>query len=576
MKGSTSSAANGGQADQGHEQDRLQAASPSRVARSALLVIVILGLGKVFSLSEKWIGLDRFGIGADWDTFTAANQLPAQLFMLISGGALASAFIPVFGGMLGRGRREEAWKLASNVVNTIFLAALLLSVIVFFAAPWLIANLIAPGFASPFANSALLHHPFSSEMMRELGHPDRVMQTAALMRILLLSLMIFSVSGLVSGVLHTHQSFLWPALSPIMYDVGNLIGVAVLARFFGIYGAAIGAVIGAGLHLAIQTPGLIRYRARWYAYLNWRDGDLREVVRLMIPRAISLSLANLNLLIAVNIASQLGTGATAAFDRGYTLMQLPQTLIGTAMGIVIFPTLALLSAAGDLRGKRAAMSGSLRFILIASIPAAAMMVIAGRPLVGILEGGAFDPEGANRVFAVLQMFALGIITHSGVEIVARSFYADRQMIIPLIAQTVQVVINTTLALILVQVLWVSGLALANSIAVGFELTILMVILRRRWQGIDGVALATTTVKALIGTAAMAVVMLIVGPVIDGIALSIDRRILLIVHAGLQIGIGAAVYVGMMLLLRVEEVRTLPRLILRRDDARAELPAPASD
>lgn len=557
----------------------LQTPNASRIARSAALVIGILAFGKLFSLSEKWIGLDRFGVGIDWDTFAAANQLPEQLYNLIGGGALAFAFIPVFSALLNRGKTNDAWNLAANVLNTIFLAALSLSILVFLTAPWLVAHVLAPGFASPYLNTDALHSPFHGELLGLLMRPDRVMQTANLMRILLLSLMIFSVSGLCMGILHTHQRFLLPSIAPIMFDVGNLFGVAVLARSFGIYGAAMGAVIGASLHLLIQLPGLWRVRARWVPYLNWRNPSLREVIKLMIPRAIGLALANLNLLIAYNIASGLESGSVAAFNRGWTLMQLPQTLIGTAMGIVIFPTLALLSASGDLKGKRAAMSGALRFILIASIPAALMMAVAGRPLVGILEGGAFDPTGADRVFWVLQMFALGIVTWSGVEIVARSFYADKDMITPLLTTLVELVLNVLLAILFIRWFQVAGLALANSIAVGVELILLMVVLQRRWQGIDGRALWTTTLKTLGASAVMVVAMVAVEPLVSRISLPVDRRFVLLLHAGLQIGIGAVVYLGAALLLRVDEIRALPGLILRRQPQQAipaATPEPTGD
>ncbi|MFQ3535072.1 MAG: murein biosynthesis integral membrane protein MurJ [Aggregatilineales bacterium] len=543
--------------------ESVRAPSAGKIARSAVVVIGILGFGKLFSLAEKWIGLDRFGVGVDWDTFAAANQLPEQLYNLIGGGALAFAFIPIFSGILARGDRDQAWKLASNVLNTIFLAALMLSTVVFLFAPQIISTLIAPGFAKPFLPVRMLQQPLNGDLFIYLARPDLVMQTAHLMRILLLSLMIFSVSGLCSGILHTHQHFVAPALAPIMYDVGNLVGVAFLARFFGIYGAAIGAVIGAGLHLSIQVIALMRVRARWLPHLNWRNAELRQVIRLMIPRAISLGLANLDLLIAYNIASTLGSGSVAAFNRGWTLMQLPQTLIGTAMGIVIFPTLAILSANGDLSGKRSALSGALRFVLIASIPAALMMVVAGRPLVAILEGGAFDPASADRVFAVLQMFALGILTWNLLEIVARSFYADKDMITPLISAVLETLIFVGLALLLTQALQTAGLALANSIAVGAQVLFLAVILRRRWQGIDEGALLKSVVKACIGAAVMVVAMLSVAPLVENLALSLDRRLLLLVQAGVQLGVGGAVYIGVMVLLRTEEVLQLPRLILAR-------------
>jgi putative peptidoglycan lipid II flippase len=525
------------------------APSSTQIARSAVLMIGILAFAKLFSLSEKWIGIDRFGISAEWDTFAVANQLPEQLYTLIAGGALAFAFIPVFSGFLTKGDRDAAWKLASNVLNTVFLAALTVGLVAFVFAPQLVANLLAPGFS-----------------------PALVDQTAGLMRILLLSLVIFSVSGLISGILYTHQHFLLPALTPIMFDVGNLLGVLVLARYYGIYGAAIGAVVGACLHLLIQIPGLIYYRARWLPILNWRDPALREVITLMIPRSIALGLANMNLLIANNIASGLGEGAPAALQRGWTLMQLPETLIGTAMGIVIFPTLAALNAAGDLKGKRAAMSGALRFILIASIPAAAMMVIAGRPFVGILEGGQFSSENATRVFSVLQFWALGIVTHSCLEIIGRSFFADKDMITPLLASLVEAAIYIGLAVLLVPRLGVGGLALANSVAVGVECTILTVILRQRWQGIDERALLTTLIKACAATAVMGIAMLAVMPSVEALDVFQDRRLVLLLQGVLLVGLGGVVYLVATLVLRMEEVYQLPGLILRRRRAEAAVAA----
>lgn len=543
--------------------DALNAPSAGRIARSAALVIGILTFGKLFSLLEKWIGLDRFGVGIDWDTYSAANQLPSQLFILISGGALAYAFVPVFSGLLNKGQRDQAWKLAANVVNTVFLAAFILSVVVFITAPWLVSHVIAPGFARPYLEGGALRDPLTGAVLTQIARPDRVMQTANLMRILLLSLMLFSISGLVSGILHTHQRFLLPALSPIMYDVGNLIGVAILARFWGIYGAAIGAVIGAGLHLLIQVPGLIRLRARWMPYLNWANPELREVLLLMLPRAVGLSLANMNLLIASNIASSLEAGSVAAFDRGYALMQIPQTIIGTAMGIVIFPTLALLSAAGNVEGKRSAMSGSLRFILVASIPAALMMAVAGRPLVSILEGGAFDSAGVSRVFLVLQLFALGIVTQSIGEIVGRAFYADKDMIIPLLAQLFEVALNVIFAFIFVNWFRVAGLGLANSVAVGLEAVLLLIILRRRWQGIQEGMLFTTLVKTLIAAGIMTAAMMAAAPLIYGINLPFDPRLVNLLRGGAQIALGAMVYLGAALMLRMREMGELMRLFLKR-------------
>ncbi|MBO9309643.1 MAG: polysaccharide biosynthesis C-terminal domain-containing protein, partial [Chloroflexi bacterium] len=194
--------------------------------------------------------------------------------------------------------------------------------------------------------------------------------------------------------------------------------------------------------------------------------------------------------------------------------------------------------------------------------------VAGRPLVAILEGGAFDPASADRVFAVLQMFALGILTWNALEIVARSFYADKDMITPLISAVIETITFVALALLLTQTLQTAGLALANSIAVGVQVIFLAAILRRRWRGMDEGALLKGALKACIGAAAMVAAMVAIAPFVESLALPLDRRLLLLVQAGLQIGAGGAVYLGMMVLLRAEEVLQLPRLVLARQRAQA--------
>src|SRR5512141_178233 len=150
----------------------------ARIARSAVLVIGLLAFAKMFSLLENWVALNRFGISSAWDSYAAANKIPEQVFNLIAGGALAYAFIPIFGTFLTRDDREGAWRLASNVLNTVFLAAVMLSVIIFFTAQWLVAHVVAPGFASPYIN---LSSPASPGVILDAFHPDRVMETANLM-----------------------------------------------------------------------------------------------------------------------------------------------------------------------------------------------------------------------------------------------------------------------------------------------------------------------------------------------------------------------------------------------------------
>lgn len=535
-----------------------------QLARSTIVVIIAFAVAKLVSLAQTFIIARTFGVGQAWDTFVAANSIPEQIYTLIAGGALAYAFIPIFGGFLARGDTEGAWHIASRVINTVFLTMLALSIVIFLAAPWLVASIVAPGFT-----------------------PDARAQTVELMRILLVSTLIFSVSGICMGILQSHNHFLLPAIAPILYDVGILFGVLFLVKPFGVHGIALGAVLGAAMHFAIQVPGLIRFRAHWWRELGWKDPTLWRVIRLMLPRVAGLGVFSLNFLVMYNLASRLGTGSVSAFSWGWRLMQIPETLIGTAMGIVIFPTMAALSELGDEQGKRSAMSGALRFVLIATIPSAVGLIFVGRPLISLLEGGAFDASASNLVYSVLRFFALGLIVHASLEVIARSFYADKDTYTPLWAALGGALINLVMSLVLSGVLQipattlffntlslypqltvgsVGGLALANSLGVAFEVCVLLWLLRRRWHGAEENALVRTVLKTLVASLVMALAIVIVGSLWQSLGLagqSLPRKVL---QLGVETLVGMLVFLGVAVVLRLDELRMLSRLMLRRGKA----------
>ncbi|MDX2077988.1 MAG: murein biosynthesis integral membrane protein MurJ [bacterium] len=538
-----------------------------QLARSTLIVMIAFAVAKIISLGQTVIIASVFGVGAEWDAFVTANRIPELIFTLISGGALAHAFVPIFSGYLAKGDKESAWKLASHVVNLVFITTATVSAIVFVTAPWLVANVAAPGF--DVATQA---------------------QTTELMRILLIGTLIFSVSGLVMGILNSHNHFLLPALAPILFDVGILIGVVFLLPILGVRGIAIGAVLGACMHLGVQIPGLIRFRAKWYPEIDLRDPVLWRVIRLMLPRVAGLGVFSLNFLAMNNIASRLGTGAVSALDWGWRLMQIPQTLIGTAMGTVIFPTLAAFSELGDENGKRGAMSGALRFILVASIPSAVGLIFVGRPIIGLLERGAFDASASELVYTTLRFFALGMIAHSALEVIARSFYADKDTLTPLWAALVGAGINFVGAVYLSNVSYAqtfgiqnsfiapfdlpyaldfrrafgnpSGLALANTLATTVEVGILMVVLRKRWNGIHEDILAQSVMKALFASLVMAAVIVAVNFGWNEIGFG-DRGLLFtIAQVVIETSIGAVTFFVVAWLVKMEELRLLLGLFRR--------------
>jgi putative peptidoglycan lipid II flippase len=536
-----------------------------RLVWSTLLVMTIFAVTKGISLVQTFIIARYFGVGSDLDAYVTANRIPELIVVLISGGALSVAFLPTFSGYLARGEKTEGWRLASHVINAVFIATLIVSIIVFFLTPWLVPNVIAPGFSSE-----------TSE------------QTVHLMRILLLGTIIFAVSSIFSAILQSFNYFLLPALAPIMYDLGILFGVVFLLQPMGLQGVAIGAVLGASGHLLIQVPGLIKYRMKWYPELGFRDPMLWQVLRLMVPRVIGLGIFQLNFLVMTNIASRLGAGAISAFDWGWRLMQIPQTLVGTAMGIVIFPTLANLSALGDIDGKRSAMSGALRFIMIASIPSAIGLIVVGQPLLSLLEGGAFDASATAIVYSTLRAFMLGLVVHSMLEVLARSFYADKDTWTPLFTAASGAGINFLLSYFLSGVAVadtqqtyriivegvpsigtpfilgnVSGLALANSLGVAVEVLLLLFILRRRWHGIQENQLVATTVKTIVASLIMALAVIGVEFAWNALGLTGRGLMLTVASLGIQVVVGAIVFVIASFILGIDEVRLFLQLLRER-------------
>jgi len=517
-------------------------ADTQRMARNTLILMIAFGTAKAISLAQTFIIASVFGVGDEWDAFVTANRIPEQIVLLIGGGALSYAFIPVFSGFLARSDRDHAWRLASSVINTVFTVTLLLSVLGFVLAPWLVETLVAPGFDA-----------------------GKVAQTARLMRILLISTLVFSISGIFQGILHSHNHFLLPALAPVLQDLGLLFGIVFLLDRFDIYGVAWGAVLGAVLHFSIQVPGLIHYRARWWPELGWQNPNLRRVIVLMIPRLLGLGVVSFNFLVANNIASRLGEGAVSAFDWGWKLMQIPQTLIGSAMGFVIFPTLAALSELGDETGKRRAYAGALRFILVATIPSAVGLLLVGRPAIALLEGGAFDASATDMVFSALQFFSIGIILHSVLEVTARGFYADKDTLTPLLAAVTGAIIGVLTALLLTPALGVGALALANSAAIGVEVAILLVILRRRWHGLNGPVVLGALLRSALASVAMAAVILVLDGALAAAGFGQDtgNKLELVIRVAAVVVVGGLAYVIAALLLGMREIRDAIRILLRR-------------
>jgi putative peptidoglycan lipid II flippase len=428
--------------------------STRRILISALIVGAGFLVSKITGFLDDRILVQTIGRSPELDAYYAAYNLPDLLFTLIAGGALAAAFIPVFTRFLTREDRAGAWKLASAVVNTVFLVALSGSALLAILAPWLVAQTVAQGFTSEYQQL-----------------------TANLMRMLLMGTVIFSIGGVVMSALQANQHFFLPALAPIMYNLGILGGVIFLAPRLGVWGPTIGVVIGALLFLFIQIPGLIKYRAKWTRWLGWRDANLRRVVRLMIPRVIQLGAIQLASLVAVSLASSLPVGSVTALSNGWKVMQVPETLIATAIATAAFPTLSEFASRGQTAQLRSTLRMTLAAIIALTIPATIGLLLLSQQVVAVLYDA--SPEVMLPITWAVQGYTLGLVAQSALEVTARTFYAQQDTWTPLYVAVGAMFIAIAASFALRPVLGVGGLALANAIGVMVEVSTLLLILRHR-------------------------------------------------------------------------------------------------
>lgn len=384
----------------------------SKLTRNSLIVAFFFLIDKVLAFVRTGIISRQYSDEVHLlDTFNAANNLPDLLFALISGGALAMAFIPLLTEYLTTKDRAAAWDLFSRVANVGFLVTGGIAVIIaIFAQQIVDADLgIAPGFGAE---------------QRQL--------LAELMRLNLIGTVIFSISGLVMASLQANQHFVLPALAPSMYNVGQIIGAIFLVPRFGIYGLVYGVILGAAFHLLIQIPGLFMYGFRWTPKVDLRHTGLIEALKLMAPRLLTMAGIQIIFIARDNLASRLDqVGAVTSLTYGWMIMQVPETILGTAIATAMLPALSEIASRQDWKGFGATVERALRVLISLTLPVAAVMAAGIHPLVRAVFG--FDEEISRLITFTTRAYLATLTGYTIHEIAVRAFYARKEPLTPLYA-----------------------------------------------------------------------------------------------------------------------------------------------
>ena len=520
-----------------------------KLARSAGLISIATMASRLLGVAREMVLAAVFGAGSgmEMDAFNVAFRVPNLLRDLFAEGAMTAAFIPTFTRTLATRGREAAWRLGNLVINALLLVTGTLVVAgIVFAGP--ITHLLAPGFAAV---------------------PGKLELTTQLTRIMLPFLTMVAAAVAMMGMLNSLRRFFIPALSPAMFNVATIVCAVSLVPLMlrtglpSIGAIAIGTLLGGLGQIALQWPVLRKEGFRYRPVLNFRDPDLREVLRLMGPGTLGLAAVQINVAVNTFLATSQEQGAVSWLSVAFRLMYLPIGLFGVSIATAALPEIARRANDGDLAGMRRTISGALRMMLMLNVPATIGLVALAHPIVAVLlERGKFGPADTAATAAALMFYAPGLLAYSAVKIASPSFYSLRDSRTPVTVSVISVLANLAINLMLVQVMGFRGLALGTALAATFNAGTLLWLLRGRLGGLEGRRVAVAFAKISCASIAMGFAAHYTSQWLAG-QLPPSGSLSRVVQLGTAIAAGIAVLVASARLLRIAEFDEAFSRVLQR-------------
>jgi putative peptidoglycan lipid II flippase len=502
---------------------------------------------RVLGVVREQVLAAYFGAGNAMDAFNVAFRIPNLVRDLFAEGAMSAAFVPTFTRKLTNEGRESAWRLGNNVITALLVITTLLVVlgIVF-------AESLVRLFAGDYADV-----------------PGKLELTVFLTRIMLPFLTLVALAAAFMGMLNALHRFFIPALSPAMFNVGTIICAVVLVPLMPRWGlpeisaVAIGAVVGGFLQTATQWPALAREGFRYRPRLDFRDEGLRRVLVLMGPGTIGLAATQVNVFVNTVLATGAGTGAVSWLNYAFRLMYLPIGLFGVSIATAAVPAVSRHAAADDHDGIRRTVADALSLMLMLNVPATIGLIALSTPVIRVIfERRAFTAADTAATAAALQFYAIGLVGYSVVRIASPTFYALNESRTPVKVSIASVLVNAALNLALVRVMGYRGLALGTSIAALVNAATLLVLLRRRLNGLEERRVLVSFAKITIASLIMGVAAVVIDRY-SAIWLPGDALLPQLIRLAAAIGIATAVLAAAAHVLHIDEFRRGVSLVTSR-------------
>ena len=517
---------------------------PARIARNTAIFSILTGLSRIAGLVREIVASSYFGTSGAFSAFTLAFQVPNLVRNLFADAALSAAFVPVFTDLLERGRRRDAYQLASTFF--VLIVAALTSVTIFFIA------------VAPVLMPVLSGDDFTPEL-------DHLM--VGLSQVLFPIVLLLGLNGLVVGILNAYDHFTIPALAPLVWNFVIIGLLVVLKPQFSadeeLYAYAIAVVGATFVQLAMAFPVLRRLDFHFVPRVDIHDPRVKQVLVLMLPVTLSLGLINFNMLINSSLGSAVSEAAPRAIDAAFRIYMLPQGMFSVAVATVLFPALSRLANRRDYDGLRHLTCTGTRQIYLLLIPCAACTLVLPEPITRLVyERGEFDADSTALVAEALFWFSFSLPFAGANLLLTRTFFSLRRPWLPTGLGAATLVLNAAVAFALYEPFGIAGIVLATAVASAAMTFGQSSYLRRELGGsLEGRATFDAVLRILLGSALLGAVAYGLYVVLDALCgRSLAGQI---VSVGGSLTAGLAAYGCAVLALRVPEAQQIRDAVVKR-------------
>lgn len=501
----------------------------SNIFTAAFFIVVTTVFGQILGLLKYRLLVSIFGASSDLGVFLASFRVPDFLFQIFIAGALTTSFIPLFSDFISQNKKDEANKFSSAVLSYGVIVYVVISfMVIIFSFP--LSKAIAPGFSE-----------------KEL----RLM--AELMIIIQLSQVFFIVGTIFSGILQSFQHFLVPGIASALYNLGIIIGITVLTGIFGlgIYGATLGVVVGAFFFFFVQLP-LLKGTGFVFKPTLERSESIKKIVALMIPRSLTLLVAQVAITANVFFASFTTARGVVILELAQTLMLAPVILFGQSIAQATFPSLSVKAKNPD--EFVSIFVSSLNQILYLTLPVSAILIVLRIPIVRLFFGASrFDWDATVATGLTLALLGVSISAQSAIYLCARAFFALKDSQTPFFITLFSVIVNIALSYYFILFLRLPVYYLGISFTVGsiFSFILLIITLNAKIN-LPKLEIAVTTIKIFIATLVMGVALYIPIKLLDQLVFDTTRTINLLMLTGIASFTGIVAYIFFTWLLDIKE------------------------